>query len=111
MDLPGRVVFIPSLVLELVALPESDQADRHPSGGPPLLLEVLDQAEEVGVDVVGPARIEQDVSAPRDLVQGPVQRCPIEEGDLIGELDVNHLAPQMLLDDPSEGPSDVCSGG
>src|SRR5205085_6806166 len=86
------------------------QTHHHPPGRPGLLPVVPDQVQDVRVDVVGPPGVEQDVAAPGHLVERPGEGRPVQEADLVGQLDVQHVAAQVLLHDPPDRPPDVAPG-
>ena len=87
LQVAGGVVHVLDLVAELVLAAEADQAHFDAAGRPRLLLEVADQAEDVRVDVVGVAGVEQDVAAGRHLVEHPVECGPVQEAHLVGQFD------------------------
>ena len=62
-----------------------------------LLAEVVEQVEDVGVDIVRVASVDEHVSAPRHGVQRLLQRCPVQEAHLVGELDAQDLARGVSL--------------
>ena len=75
-----RVDFVPQIVL----LTKSAQRNRNAMRGTNVVLEVANQTQNIRVDVVRVARIDQHVRPSGSFSEHLFQRRSIEEADLIG---------------------------
>src|SRR5262249_28816172 len=71
--------------------------------GAGVLLEIAEQVEDVGIDVVGVLRVEEDVAASGDLVERLVEGGPVEETHLVRQHNVQDVAAQVLFHEPANG--------
>ena len=76
---------------------EAQAADPHAERGPRLRHEVADQVHDVRVDVVGLARVEEQVPASRDVAHRVLEGRAVQEAHLVGQLDAQHVAARVLL--------------
>lgn len=96
----GGIVDVLDIVFQLILFTKPAQADLHAANWCVQFFELANQAENIRIDVVGAAGVEQHVAATWCLAQSLVDSPPIEKADLIGQLDMQHVAAQMLFDDP-----------
>ena len=99
LQVAGREIGEAHPVLDLlVVLLEADEAHLDAARRRRFRLELADHREHVGVDVVGVARVDQDVTPARRRGERVPERGPVQEADLVGQLDVEHLAADVLLE-------------
>ena len=88
-------------------LSETEQADVNVVSRAAVLFEFLDHVEDVGVDVVRVAGIEENVRAVRNGFERLRQRRPVQETHLIGECDVQDVAADVLFHNPPQGTAEI----
>ena len=107
LDVAGGDVDVLDLVGDGVAVFEADGADVDAAFGGLIVSEVLDHAEDIGVDVVGGACVEDDVVAWFEAGEGGGEGGAVEESDLASEFDACDWAAGVGFADDVEAEAEV----
>jgi hypothetical protein len=103
----GTDVDVLDFVGDGVAVFEADGADVDAAFGGLIVSEVLDHAEDIWVDVVGGASVEDDVVAGFEAGEGGGEGGAVEESDLVSEFDACDWAAGVGFADDVEAEAEV----
>ena len=107
LDVAGGDVDVLDFVCDGVAFLEADGADLDTAGWSLFIAEEADDFEDIGVDVVGGAGVEDDVAALFEAGEGSGEGGAVEEGDLIGEFESGHGSADVGFPDHVEAALEV----
>ena len=99
LDVASAYIDVLDLVADGVSVLEAGQADLNAADRRLIVLELADDAEDIRVDVVGGACVEDDVIPFFETGKGGGELGAIEEADLVGELEASDWAADMAFPD------------
>ena len=105
----GGDVHILYLVVDGVAVFEAHEADFEVAGGGGLFAEVIDQIENVGIDVVGVAGVQDHVAVSGDGIEGLFEDGAVEKADLVGEFDAEDFPADVMFLEAAQGVAEVAA--
>lgn len=107
LDVAGADVDILDFVFEGVAVLEAGEANLDAADGGLVVPEFADDAEDVRVNVVGGAGVEDDVVVLLEACEGIGELGSVEEAELVGELQASHCAADVVFADDVEAALEV----
>ncbi len=107
LDVAGADVDILDFVFEGVAVLEAGEANLDAADGGLVVPEFADDAEDVRVNEVGGAGVEDDMVALFEAGEGIGELGSVEEAELVGELQACHCAADVVFADDVEAALEV----